>query len=50
MVLHRRTLAALAVSTLAAPRVVSAQARDPGPAVKAAIARFAELPGEPVAR
>ena len=45
MVLHRRTLAALAVSTLAAPRVVSAQARDPGPAVKAAIARFAELPG-----
>jgi beta-lactamase class A len=43
--LHRRTLAALAVSTLAAPGVVSAQARDPGPAVKAAIDRFAELPG-----
>ena len=42
---RRRTLAALAVSTLAAPRVVSAQARDPGPAVKAAIDRFAELPG-----
>ena len=43
--LHRRTLAALAVSTLANPGIVSAQARDPGPAVKAAIARFAELPG-----
>ena len=42
---RRRTLAALAVSTLAAPGVVSAQARDPGPAVKAAIDRFAELPG-----
>jgi beta-lactamase class A len=43
--LHRRTLAALAVSTLAAPGIVSAQARDPGPAVKAAVDRFAELPG-----
>jgi beta-lactamase class A len=45
MQLHRRTLAALAVSTFAAPAIVSAQARDPGPAVKAAIDRFAELPG-----
>ena len=47
-VVRRRELAALAVATLASPAIVSrvhAQNRDPSPAVKAAVDRFAELPG-----
>ena len=44
--LHRRTLAALAVATLAAPGIVSrAEARAPSRAVTEAIAGFAKLPG-----
>src|SRR5260370_38657845 len=44
--LHRRTLAALAVSTLATPAIVSrAEARAPSRAVTDAIAGFAKLPG-----
>src|SRR5260370_37319142 len=44
--LHRRTLAALAGSTLANPAIVSrAQARAPSPAVTDAIAGLAKLPG-----
>ena len=43
---RRRTLAALAVSALASPAIVSrAQARDGGPAIQLAIGRFARLPG-----
>jgi beta-lactamase class A len=43
---HRRTLAALAVSTLAAPAIVSrARARDAGPMVQLAVGRFSRLPG-----
>ena len=43
--LHRRTLAALAVSTLANPAIVSrAEARQPSRAVTDAIAGFAKLP------
>ena len=43
--LHRRTLAALAVSALAAPGIVSrAEARAPSRAVTDAIAGFAKLP------
>ena len=44
--LHRRTLAALAVSTLANPAIVSrAEVREPSRAVTDAIAGFAKLPG-----
>ena len=44
--LHRRTLAALAVSTLAGPAIVSrARARDAGPMVQLAVGRFSRLPG-----
>jgi beta-lactamase class A len=43
---RRRTLAVLAVSTLASPGILSrAQARDGGPAIQLAIGRFARLPG-----
>lgn len=43
--LYRRSLAALAVSTLAAPAIVSrAEARDADSGVQAAVARFAVLP------
>ncbi len=45
MDLHRRNLAALAVSTFAAPAIVSrAAAQSGGQAVQAAVARFAALP------
>jgi beta-lactamase class A len=45
MDLYRRGLAALAVSTLAAPAIVSrAEARDADGAVQAAVARFGALP------
>ena len=44
--LHRRTLAALAVATLAAPAIVPrAEARAPSRAVTDAVAGFAKLPG-----